>query len=116
MPVARLVRPDSSGEALLPVGTARNQLDTIMQPRPRIQITQPAASGVRSFVDEHPRPDGQGPRAGAGRELGPGQERPADGKAYWTIESEEPLTLTPSLLCTACHDHGWVRDGMWAPA
>jgi hypothetical protein len=82
----------------------------------RIQLTRPNASGVRSFVDEHPRPDGQGSCAGSGRVLNPGQERPADGRAYWTVESEEPLTLSPSLLCTACNDHGWVRDGAWVPA
>lgn len=83
----------------------------------RIQLTQPhREDGIRSFVDEHPRPDGAGPCSGAGRVLNPGQARPADGKAYWTIESEEPLTLSPSLLCTACGDHGWVRDGAWAPS
>jgi hypothetical protein len=82
----------------------------------RIQVTRPDTEGVRHFVDEHPRSDGTGPCSGAGRVLNPGQARPDDGRAYWTIESEEPLTLSPSLLCTACGDHGWVRDGRWMPA
>lgn len=82
----------------------------------RIQITEVhPAEGFRSFVDEHKRPDG-GDCAGAGRVLDPGQSRPSDGRAYWVMESEEPLTLSPSLLCTACGDHGFVRDGKWVPA
>ena len=31
----------------------------------------------------------------------------------WTVGSWEPLTLSPSLLCRACGDHGFVRDGKW---
>lgn len=73
-------------------------------------------SGQRFFVDEHPsaRQDGV-PCAGSGRIITPGVAR-QDGKAYWTMESETPLTLSPSLLCTACGDHGWVRAGRWEPA
>jgi hypothetical protein len=37
-------------------------------------------------------------------------------RAIWTLESEEPLTLNPSLLCTQCGEHGWVRAGKWVPA
>lgn len=33
----------------------------------------------------------------------------------WTIESLEPLTLSPSLLCH-CGDHGFIRGGKWARA
>lgn len=82
----------------------------------RIQITQPSSDGVRHFVDEHTRPDNGLGCSGAGRILNPGQERPEDGRAYWTLEIEEPLTLSPSLLCTACGDHGFVRLGVWVPA
>jgi hypothetical protein len=34
----------------------------------------------------------------------------------WEIVTWEPLTLSPSLLCTACGHHGWIRDGKWVPA
>lgn len=34
---------------------------------------------------------------------------------FWTVESREPLTLSPSLLCH-CGDHGYIRDGRWVPA
>lgn len=33
----------------------------------------------------------------------------------WKVESEEPLTLSPSILCS-CGDHGFIRDGRWHPA
>jgi hypothetical protein len=34
----------------------------------------------------------------------------------WNMESREPLTLSPSLLCRVCGDHGFIRDGHWVPA
>lgn len=33
----------------------------------------------------------------------------------WTVESWEPLTLSPSVLCS-CGDHGFIRNGVWVPA
>lgn len=37
-------------------------------------------------------------------------------RPVWTVEQWEPLTLSPSLLCTDCGDHGFVRGGRWEPA
>ncbi|HEY3630788.1 MAG TPA: hypothetical protein VGL21_07800 [Jatrophihabitantaceae bacterium] len=34
----------------------------------------------------------------------------------WTLESEDPPTISPSLLCRICGDHGFVRSGRWVPA
>ena len=34
----------------------------------------------------------------------------------WTVESYDPLTLSPSLLCRACGDHGYIRGGRWVRA
>lgn len=34
----------------------------------------------------------------------------------WSVESFEPLTLSPSLLCTECGDHGFIRAGRWVRA
>lgn len=34
----------------------------------------------------------------------------------WDIHSEDPLTLSPSLLCRSCGDHGFVRAGKWVRA
>lgn len=33
----------------------------------------------------------------------------------WAVESLDPLTLSPSLLCH-CGDHGWIQGGRWVPA
>lgn len=34
----------------------------------------------------------------------------------WTVESREPLTLSPLILCRVCKLHGFIRDGKWVPA
>lgn len=33
----------------------------------------------------------------------------------WTVESWDPLTVSPSLLCH-CGDHGFIREGKWVVA
>ncbi len=39
---------------------------------------------------------------------------------YWAVESWEPLTVSPSLLCTpdkgGCGDHGFIKQGRWVLA
>lgn len=37
---------------------------------------------------------------------------PADGK--WQVESLDPVTVSPSLLCP-CGHHGFLRNGRWEP-
>lgn len=32
------------------------------------------------------------------------------------LVSREPLTVEASVLCDACGDHGWFRDGKWVSA
>ena len=32
------------------------------------------------------------------------------------IESVDPLTVSPSILCPDCGTHGFVRDGRWLEA
>ena len=36
----------------------------------------------------------------------------------WKLESENPLTISPSLLCTdsRCRRHGFIRNGKWESA
>jgi len=36
-------------------------------------------------------------------------------RAKWTVESWEPLTLSPSIA-SPCGLHGFVRSGRWVPA
>jgi len=33
----------------------------------------------------------------------------------WHVVSWEPLTITPSILCS-CGNHGFITDGRWVPA
>lgn len=40
---------------------------------------------------------------------------PADGHAVWQVQSLEPLTVSPSLLCH-CGDHGFIQNGRWVRA
>lgn len=37
------------------------------------------------------------------------------GVGKWMVESWEPLTVSPSLLCS-CGHHGFIRGGRWIPA
>ncbi len=41
-----------------------------------------------------------------------------DTQPLWTIEGQpdEHLTLSPSINCLRCGDHGFVRDGKWVAA
>lgn len=34
----------------------------------------------------------------------------------WQLVTEEPLTITPSILCRTCGLHGFIREGRWVPA
>jgi hypothetical protein len=34
----------------------------------------------------------------------------------WTVISKEPLTIVPSILCSRCGVHGWIRNGEWVNA
>lgn len=34
----------------------------------------------------------------------------------WSVESWEPLTVSPSLLCRRCGHHGFIQQGRWVPA
>lgn len=36
--------------------------------------------------------------------------------AKWQVVSWDPLTISPSVLCMVCGDHGFIRDGLWVPA
>lgn len=36
--------------------------------------------------------------------------------ALWKVEQWDPLTLSSSLLCKRCGDHGFIREGKWVRA
>lgn len=71
----------------------------------------PDSSEREGYFWRHPRPDNGAECDGGWIATNPDNPRP------WRVEQEEPaLTLSPSLLCTACGCHGFVRDGKWVPA
>jgi hypothetical protein len=39
-----------------------------------------------------------------------------EGRTMWQVQSWDPLTINPSLLCLTCGDHGFIREGKWVPA
>jgi len=34
----------------------------------------------------------------------------------WQLVQEDPLTLSPSILCRVCGHHGFIQNGLWVPA
>jgi hypothetical protein len=69
------------------------------------------------LIVEHKKPDGSD-CAGAITFDGEVQQRVHPQAPKWVVESWDPLTVSPSLLCRAegCTDHGFIRDGRWVPA
>lgn len=63
-------------------------------------------------IVEHLRPDGT-PCTGGIITLDSETARQLNVEPRWTVESWEPLTISPSLLCRACGDHGFIRDDKW---
>ena len=34
----------------------------------------------------------------------------------WHVDQKDPLTISPSILCSECKAHGFFREGKWVPA
>jgi hypothetical protein len=65
----------------------------------------------------HPRADGKEGRCWSGIYFDSEAVRRVFGdKQIWQVNSWEPLTLSPSLLCRECGDHGFIREGKWIRA
>lgn len=77
---------------------------------------------------KHPKPDGSGMceasmtfdtprnREKRGGSADHSRINPPPETAFWTVVAEDPLTLSPSLLCTECGHHGHITEGRWQPA
>jgi hypothetical protein len=75
-----------------------------------------------AIVSHELRPDDQlaecqerGRCEGAVTFNGPVQAELEHGRDCWDVQSWEPLTCSPSLLCH-CGDHGFIQQGRWVPA
>lgn len=63
----------------------------------------------------HRKPDGTECRSAVHFDI-PEMAAVVKAAGLWQVESWDPLTLSPSLLCTECGDHGFIRAGRWVPA
>lgn len=90
----------------------------------RVDIGDEHSMELRHFEGElsglnywHPGKDGK-PCMGFITFAGRAWARRFDGQQIeaWDVVQESPLTLSPSLLCRACGDHGFIRDGKWVRA
>lgn len=77
-----------------------------------IFATVDADDHVVGIIEEHDSPTGRCSGYVKFRGRGPNP----DGAPSWVVESEELLTLSPSLLCRTCGHHGFIREGKWVPA
>ena len=34
----------------------------------------------------------------------------------WSLDSRDPITMSPSIQYTCCGLHGFIREGRWVPA
>lgn len=64
---------------------------------------------------DHKKPDGSECASAIHFDL-PGSEHLSPGSPRWQVIAWEPLTISPSLLCRLCGDHGFIREGRWVPA
>lgn len=98
-------------EANIPVCTQTEYVDI----GHGVQVQERRMDGVLAGVAySHVRPDGTECPAGRESWIPVGPE--GSDKYAWTLESESPLTLSPSILCPVCHHHGFIRGGAWIPA
>lgn len=67
-------------------------------------------------IIDHPDPATGQPCQGTVTFAGQVQREIEPNRPTWTVESWEPLTIAPSVLCQGCGDHGWIRGGQWVPA
>ena len=100
---------------LLGLGVLDNLLPLLWETQPeRFPLAGTILEHAQALI-AHPRLDGTGEcMSGIVPDTAPAVfigSRPT-----WHVEQWEPLTLSPSLLCCVCGDHGFVREGRWVPA
>lgn len=66
-------------------------------------------------IIEHKRPDNGQPCQGAIHFDTERTQRMGE-TTRWALHSLDPLHVEPSVLCTLCNDHGFIRGGKWEPA
>jgi hypothetical protein len=65
------------------------------------------------LILRHLKPSGEGCSSGLFFDLPEIRKHWPSGAKFWKVESWEPLTISPSVLCLTCGDHGFIREGRW---
>jgi hypothetical protein len=81
-----------------------------------IQFTQDKDGERVGLIEEHPADSTETGRCVGSITFDTEAGRKYGHRSYWTVESMDPLTLSPSLLCITCGHHGFIRGGKWVPA
>src|SRR5258708_25276609 len=72
---------------------------------------------VVGAIRDHPRPDDGMPcSSGVFFSVPAAEPWRLEGRPVHTLVSWSPFHLEPSLLCSTCGSHGFVRGGKWSPA
>ena len=67
---------------------------------------------IIGYIETHPNTQTGEPCSGS---VWTDREASGEGGPLWTVVQADPLTLTPSIACRTCGNHGFVRDGRWVP-
>lgn len=80
----------------------------------RIQFAdyQGEAAGINEW---HRRSDGGWCRGWVAFHGSRWAEQFKSGDVGWKLVQRDPLTLTPSIKCRACGNHGHITNGRWVP-
>ncbi|MCW2899953.1 MAG: hypothetical protein JWO67_2218 [Streptosporangiaceae bacterium] len=90
--------------------------------RPAFERRVPVGSGVAALFTDEPKTGASRiaiehqctrPRDGMTLLIAPFLTADRDGRRGHQLLSEDPLTVTPSILCADCGLHGFITDGTW---
>ncbi len=81
-------------------------------------LTQKGHEGPVGLIEHHPKPDGAPGLYCGGYIAWVAADgiTPKHQLVSGAPGDEEHLTISPSLLCRTCGNHGFIRDGKWVPA
>lgn len=48
--------------------------------------------------------------------ISPEHDKIFENQPHWTVNSWEPLDISPSVACGSCGCHGFIREGKWVDA
>lgn len=98
-----------------PAGLAQESDQRVIDLGHDVLVMFTSRDGARvGLLESHPRPDDGRGCSGAVTFDVPEAEGLKGPR--WQVESMDPLTISPSVLCRGCGWHGWIRGGQWVPA